>query len=101
MKIIYEQKIVTLEEILDTIRSRDFNVEFTNQQIEEIVNALVLDNEIMKVKSTGMGEFNTNPNGKVCYRCTSKADLKVEPKCTPDGIICLTICVYFSKWLDF
>ncbi|XP_065630486.1 uncharacterized protein LOC136067934 [Quercus suber] len=44
VKIIYEQKIVTLEEILDTIRrSRAFNVEFTTQQIEEIANALVLD----------------------------------------------------------
>uniref|UniRef100_A0A7N2LMP9 Uncharacterized protein n=1 Tax=Quercus lobata TaxID=97700 RepID=A0A7N2LMP9_QUELO len=61
VKIIYEQKIVTLEEILDTIRkSRAFNVEFTTQQIEEIVNALVLDDEILEVKSPGMGEINSN-----------------------------------------
>ncbi|KAM3747826.1 hypothetical protein ACB098_05G064300 [Castanea mollissima] len=117
VKIIYEQKIVTLEEILDTIRrSRAFNVEFTTQQIEEIVNALVLDNEILEVKSTGMGEFNSIPIGKVCYRCASKAGLKAEPKigamasipcgvcpqislCTPDGIISPTTCVYYTKWL--
>ncbi|KAL0010647.1 hypothetical protein SO802_005755 [Lithocarpus litseifolius] len=119
VKIIYEQKIVTLEEILDTIRrSRAFNVEFTTQQIEEIVNALVLDNEILEVKSTGMGEFNSIPIGKVCYRCASRAGLKAEPKigamasipcgvcpqislCTPDGIISPTTCVYYTKWLDF
>ena len=46
---------------MDTIRrSRAFNVEFTTQQIEEIVNALVLDDEILEVKSTGMGEINSN-----------------------------------------
>ncbi|KAB1218691.1 DNA-directed RNA polymerase III subunit RPC6 [Morella rubra] len=119
VKIIYEQKVVTLEGILDTIkRSRAFNVEFTTQQIEEIVNALVLDNEIMEVKSTGMGEFDSVPVGKVCYTCKNKGGLKGEPKmgamasipcgvcpqislCTPEGVISPRTCVYFTKWLDF
>ena len=82
------------------------------------MNALVFDNEILEVKSTGMGEFNSFPIGKVCYRCASKAGLKVEPKigamasipcgvcpqislCTLDGIISPTTCVYYTKWSDF
>lgn len=119
VKIIYKQKVATLDGILDMIRrSGAFNVEFSTQQIEEIVNALVLDNEIMEVKSTGMGEFDSIPVGKVCYQCTTKGGIKGEPKigamasipcgvcphinlCTPDGIISPRTCVYFTKWLDF
>ncbi|KAB1203366.1 DNA-directed RNA polymerase III subunit RPC6 [Morella rubra] len=118
VKIIYEQKAVTLEGILDSIRrSRAFNVEFSTQQIEEIVNALVLDNEILCLKSSGMGEFDSFPVGQVVYTCKSKG-IKGEPKigamasipcgvcphislCTPDGVISPRTCVYFSKWLDF
>ena len=119
VKIIYEQKVATLEGILDTIRrSRAFNVEFTPQQIEEIVYALVLDNEITEVESNGMGEFDSIAVGTVCYMCTSKGGRKGEPKigamasipcgvcpqislCTPDGIISPQTCVHFTKWLDF
>jgi DNA-directed RNA polymerase III subunit RPC6 len=119
VKIIYEQKVATLEGILDTIRkSRAFNVEVTPQQIKEIVNALVFDNEVTEVESNGMGEFDYIPVGKVCYRCTSKGGLKGELKtgamasipcgvcpqislCTADGIISPQTCVYFTKWLDF
>ncbi|XP_042941309.1 DNA-directed RNA polymerase III subunit rpc6 isoform X3 [Carya illinoinensis] len=115
VKIIYELKVATLEGILDTIRrSRAFNVEFTTQQVEEIVNALVLDNEIMEVKSNGIGEFDSIPVGRVCYTCTSKGGDTGEPKigalasipcgvcpqislCTPDGIISPKTCVYFTK----
>nr|XP_023924143.1 DNA-directed RNA polymerase III subunit rpc6-like [Quercus suber] len=126
VKIIYEQKIVTLEEILDTIRrSRAFNVEFTTQQIEEIANYIATDSQLSKLKRLRMLWFWTRDiggeeywNGAVCYRCASKAGLKAEPKtgamasipcgvcpqislCTPDGIISPTTCVYYTKWLDF
>lgn len=117
-KIIYKQRVATVEGILDVIRRTGiFKVEFSTQQIEEILRALVLDNVVMDVKSNGMGEFDSIPVGKVCYKCTNKG-VRGEPKagamasipcgvcprinhCTPDGIISPTTCVYYNKWLDF
>ena len=119
LKHIFRQKVDTLDGILEWIRkSKIFSVEFTTKQIEEILRALVLDNEIVEVKSTGFGEFAAVPVGRVCYRCRSKSGHKGEPKtgamasipcgvcprissCTPDGIISPRTCVYYQKWLDF
>lgn len=118
-KLIYKQRVALLEGISDTIRcSKIFKVEFTKQQIEEILRNLVLDKEVMEIKSNGMWEFDSIPEGKVCYKCTSKGGLKGEPKigamasipcgvcprisqCTPDGKISPMISVYCTKWLDF
>ncbi|PON73158.1 RNA polymerase Rpc [Parasponia andersonii] len=118
VKLIYKMKVATLEGISDTIRrSGIFKVEFTSQQIEEIVRALVLDNEIVEVKSNGMEEFDCIPIGKVCYKCASKGG-KAEPRigamasipcgvcprisvCAPDGVISPKTCIYYEKWLDF
>lgn len=119
VKIIYKQRVATLEGILDVIRrSGILKVEITTQQIQEIVKVLVLDDKVMETRSNGMGEFDSIPVGKVCYKCTNKAGLKEEPKagamasipcgvcprisyCTPDGIISPSTCVYYTKWLDF
>lgn len=119
LKHIFRQKVATLDGILDWSRkSGVFAVEFTTQQIEEILRALVLDDEIVEVKSTGFGDFASVPVGRVCYRCTSKSGPKGEPKsgamasipcgvcprinsCTPDGIISPRTCEYYQKWLDF
>lgn len=118
VKMIHKMKVATLEGISDAIRkSNIFKVEFTIQQIEEIVRALVLDNEIVELRSNGMGDFDFIPTGKLCYKCVSKVG-KGEPKigamasipcgfcpriseCTPDGIISPKTCIYFEKWLDF
>ncbi|KAJ9179051.1 hypothetical protein P3X46_010875 [Hevea brasiliensis] len=118
-KQIYKLKVATLEGVTDSIRrSGVLNVELTKQQIEEIVKALVLDDEIIEVKSNGMGEFASIPVGKICYKCIRKGSIGGEPKtgamasipcgvcprmrqCTPDGIISPQTCVYYSKWLDF
>lgn len=118
-KQIYKLKVATLEGITDSIkRSGVLNVELTKQQIDEIVKALVLDNEIIELKSNGMGEFASIPVGKICYKCISKGSGGGEPKigamasipcgvcprihqCTPDGIISPQTCVYYNKWLDF
>ena len=115
-KLIYKQRVATSEGILEAIRrSGIFKVEFSAQQIEEIVRALVLDDAIVELKSNGMGEFDSIPVGKVCYKCTSK---RGEPrtgamasvpcgvcpmisKCTPDGIISPNTCKYYSEWLNF
>ncbi|KAF2323245.1 hypothetical protein GH714_034323 [Hevea brasiliensis] len=80
-KQIYKLKVATLEGVTDSIRrSGVLNVELTKQQIEEIVKALVLDDEIIEVKSNGMGEFASIPVGKICYKCIRKGSIGGEPK---------------------
>ncbi|KAJ0446053.1 putative RNA polymerase Rpc34, winged helix-like DNA-binding domain superfamily [Helianthus annuus] len=93
------------------------NTECTSQQVSEILRSMVLDNMIIDVKSTGLGEYHSIPVGQVCYRCPP-GDLNKGPKtgalvsipcgicprireCTPDGLISPTTCVYYTKWLDF
>lgn len=118
VRLINGQKVATLDGVADVIRTRISQVPLTKPQIEEILKALVLDNEIMEVKSTGSGEFAKIPVGKVCYKCTSKAGTGSQPKlgsfatipcgvcpqisrCTPDGIISPQTCKYYTKWLEF
>ncbi|XP_054814891.1 uncharacterized protein LOC129315312 [Prosopis cineraria] len=112
-------KVDTLDGILEGVqRKKYFNVELTSHQIEEILRALILDDEIVETKSTGFGDFASIPVGRVCYRRKRKSGSKEEPKtgamasipcgvcprissCTPDGIISPITCVYYQKWLDF
>ncbi|KAK9208202.1 hypothetical protein WN944_000556 [Citrus x changshan-huyou] len=119
LKQIIKVKVATLEGISDSIkRSGAFKVDLTKQQTEEIVRALVLDNQIMEVKSNGSGEFTNIPVGKVCYKNVSKGGGGGEPKtgslasvpcgvcpqiniCTPDGVISPKTCVYYTKWEAF
>lgn len=116
---INKMKVATIEGVSEFVKkSSVFNVECTTQQIAEIMKALVLDNEIMEVRSTGLGDHHSIPSGTVCYRCSSKGGqgggLKVGGlasvpcgvcphigECTPDGKISPKTCVYFTKWLDF
>ncbi|KAJ4718371.1 DNA-directed RNA polymerase III subunit RPC6 [Melia azedarach] len=57
-KHIIRLKVATLEGITDSIKRRGvFKDDLMKQQIEEIVRALVLDNEILEVKSSGSGEI--------------------------------------------
>ncbi|MBA0647816.1 hypothetical protein Goklo_015633 [Gossypium klotzschianum] len=116
---IYGLKVATLEGIADAIkRSNVSQIELSKQQVEEIVKALVLDNEVMEVRSTGTGEFASIPVGKACYKCAGKRGYGGEPKlgalasvpcgvcpqisrCTPDGIISPITCEYYKKWLEF
>ncbi|GMN73039.1 hypothetical protein TIFTF001_052965 [Ficus carica] len=118
LKVIYNQRVVTLEGLSDAIRrSGLLTVDFTTQQIEEIAKTLVLDNEIVEVESNGVGEFDSILVGKVCYKCTSKGSrgdpitgamasipCGVCPRisdCTPDGIISPKTCRYYTEWLNF
>ncbi|MBA0555678.1 hypothetical protein Golob_025839 [Gossypium lobatum] len=112
---IYGLKVATLEGIVDAIkRSNVSQIELSKQQVEEIVKALVLDNEVMEVRSTGTGEFASIPVGKACYKCAGKRGYGGEPKlgalasvpcgvcpqisrCTPDGIISPITCEYYKK----
>ncbi|KAL6141020.1 hypothetical protein ACLB2K_059311 [Fragaria x ananassa] len=118
VKVIYDQKIATLEGISNAISKKKFlTVNLSTQELKQILEALVLDNEVLKVVSTGMGEFVGIKAGKDCYKCC-KRGVRGEPnlasmasipcgvcprinQCTPDGIISPTTCEYFKKWLDF
>ncbi|EOA19455.1 hypothetical protein CARUB_v10001877mg [Capsella rubella] len=87
-------------------------------QTKEILKNLVLDNQIMEVKSNGLNEFASTRIGEVCYKLTGKKSGNGEARggafasipcgacphiglCTPDGVISPTTCVYFQKWLEF
>ncbi|XP_076909098.1 uncharacterized protein LOC143566232 [Bidens hawaiensis] len=118
LKIIRRLKVATPDGVYDFFKAnRLTNTECTGQQIIEILRSMVLDNMIIDVKSTGLGEYHSIPVGQVCYRC-SVGDANQGPKagalvslpcgvcprirqCTPDGLISPSTCVYFTKWLDF
>ncbi|KAF5747216.1 putative DNA-directed RNA polymerase III subunit F [Tripterygium wilfordii] len=116
---IRQLKVATIEGVTNRLRgSGALEVELTSQQIEEILRALVLDNEIMEVRSNGSGDCSSIPVGKVCYKLTSKRRAAAEPKigafasipcgvctqislCTPGGVISPETCVYYKEWLEF
>lgn len=118
-KHIHKRRIATVEMVWeDIIQSQVCNTDCTVQQIMEIVKALVLDNEIMEVKSDGSVEYDSIPRGAVCYKCMSKGGHGKGSKigvmasipcgvcphisiCTPDGVINPNDCLYFTKWLEF
>lgn len=117
LKIIKKWKVATTDGISEFItRNKITKADCTRQQIEEILSSMVLDNEIIEVKSTGLGEYHSIPIGSDCYRAASGMGLGVKigamasipcgvcpriNQCTPDGIISPKTCIYYEKWLDF
>ncbi|XP_076909696.1 uncharacterized protein LOC143567061 [Bidens hawaiensis] len=119
LKIIRRLKVATADGVYDFFKAnRLTHTECTSQQIVEILRSMVLDNMIIDVKSTGLGEYHSIPVGQVCYRCSVGDANQGGPKagalvsipcgvcprirqCTPDGLISPSTCVYFTKWLDF
>lgn len=115
--LVSSQKVATIDSVFKTIEEKRIVKDCTRQQVEEILNSLVLDNEILEVKSTGLGEYHSIPVGSLCYRTTKAVGVDKGFKigamasipcgmcprisqCTPDGIISPKTCVYFEKWLD-
>ncbi|KAI6669285.1 hypothetical protein NL676_004170 [Syzygium grande] len=99
-------------------RSRVLKNDYSGQEIGDIVRALVLDNDVVEMRSNGLGEFASVPTGRMCYKCRRLPDAAKELRagamasipcgvcpqmahCTPGGIISPTSCEYYSKWLDF
>lgn len=119
LKIINSKKAATVEGVYDFLKkSKVTTFDCTDQQIGEILNSMVLDNEIIEVKSTGLGEYHSIPVGTVCYRVAKGAgggeSLKIGAmasipcgmcprisQCTPDGVISPSTCVYYQKWMNF
>lgn len=100
------------------VKKKLYNGEVSREKIAEILRSMVLDNEILEVKSTGLEEYHSIPVGEVCYRCATGRGIGEALKsgamisipcgvcphissCTPDGVISPTNCVYYTKWLDF
>ncbi|CDP07151.1 unnamed protein product [Coffea canephora] len=119
LKIINSKKVATVEGVYDFLtKSKVTTFDCTNQQIAEVLNSMVLDNEVIEVKSTGLGEYHSIPIGTVCYRIAKGAGLGESLKigamasipcgmcprisqCTPDGVISPSTCVYYQKWMNF
>ncbi|PHT86296.1 hypothetical protein T459_08402 [Capsicum annuum] len=79
LKVIEMMKVATAEGIHDFLKKRKV-VECTSQQVAEILNSMVLDNAIIEVKSTGLGEYHSIAVGSVCYRSASGAAFGTGPK---------------------
>ena len=88
--------------ISSTVMTRDLSFE----QVKEILDDLILNNNILKVKSNGLGEFASFPIGAYCYKLKQRTKklgamasipCDVCPcinHCAPDGIISPTTCKY-------
>ncbi|KAI3443801.1 hypothetical protein Pfo_000466 [Paulownia fortunei] len=112
------QKVATLEGVHNELKkNRVVTFDIASQQIGEILNSMVLDNDIIEVKSTGLGDYHSIPIGTICYRVAGGAGVARGPRmgafasipcgacprfslCTPDGVISPSTCVYYTKWLD-
>ncbi|KAF7123384.1 hypothetical protein RHSIM_Rhsim12G0192200 [Rhododendron simsii] len=115
LRLIKKMKVATTERISEFITRNKITNDCTSQQIEEILSSMVLDNEIIEVKSTGLGEYHSIPIGTECCRAASgmggarigamgsipcRVCSRIN-QCTPDGIISPNTCVYYEKWLNF
>lgn len=112
---ISKTKVATAEQVAEMVaESGAINVKIYVDQIKEILKTLVLDNEIVEVKSTGLGVYGLIPAGENCYKSARKVKggegamvsipCGVCPRinqCTPDGVISPITCEYFNQWLDF
>ncbi|KAI0491853.1 hypothetical protein KFK09_026114 [Dendrobium nobile] len=107
-------KVATLENVWQFIRdSKVFYIDFSLQQIKEIMSAMVLDKELEELISSGVGDFFHIRAGRECYRSLKGRDGPKEGffsavpcgvcprinECSPDGIISPNTCVYYQKWL--
>lgn len=112
------QRVATLQGVHNDLKKNQaVNFELSAQQVTEILNSMVLDDEIIEVKSTGLGDYHSIPIGTICYRVASSAGVAKRTKvgvfastpcgacprismCTPDGVVSPSTCVYYTKWLD-
>ncbi|XP_073299474.1 uncharacterized protein [Primulina huaijiensis] len=112
------QRVATLQGVHNELKKKGvLNFEISAQQVAEILNSMVLDGEIIEVKSTGLADYHSIPVGTICYRVATGAGVVKGSKvgvfasipcgpcprislCTSDGLISPSNCVYYNKWLD-
>ncbi|KAF8406945.1 hypothetical protein HHK36_006066 [Tetracentron sinense] len=100
LKHIYKLKVATVEGVSESIRKSGlFKVECTTQQIAEIMRALVLDNEIMEVSSTAIGDLASKSTGAIYYRGTSRGGLGGVSKTGAMASIPCGVCPRISSGL--
>ncbi|KMT09970.1 hypothetical protein BVRB_5g121860 [Beta vulgaris subsp. vulgaris] len=107
-----KRKIATADGIRHEIKSHK-GVEMSVEQVKEILDNLVLEKEISRLKGNGIGELASFPINADCYKFkpqnTKVGAFAVIPcgvcprinHCAPDGIISPISCTYYSKWLEF
>ncbi|KAL8475128.1 hypothetical protein ACS0TY_031523 [Phlomoides rotata] len=102
---IKSRKVATVEGILTDLKKHNVvTFDISSQQVSEILESMVLENEIMEVKSTGLGDYHSIPIGKICYRAGfgipkggrfASMPCGVCPViglCSPDGLISPNCC---------
>ncbi|KAI5656503.1 hypothetical protein M9H77_25296 [Catharanthus roseus] len=117
LKLVTVKKVATVETVYESLSKEGAVKDCTKQLVTRILHSLVLENELLEVKSTGLGEYHSIPLGAQCYRIANVAGVNKGHKigamasipcgmcprirqCTPDGIISPKTCVYYTKWLD-
>ncbi|XP_042031864.1 DNA-directed RNA polymerase III subunit rpc6-like [Salvia splendens] len=117
---VMKSKVATVEGLHKAVsEGKVATVEIPKPQLTELLTSMVLDNELVEVKSTGFGLFFRIPIGETCYKLPSAAAGGAKkdsvtgkfasipcgscPRiavCTPDGVVSPTTCVYYNQWLD-
>ncbi|GLJ04751.1 hypothetical protein SUGI_0002600 [Cryptomeria japonica] len=109
------QVIATIGSIADYIKKLGIaNVELNSDELMQILDMLVLDGSVEKVRSTGTGDFISIPVNEFCFRVSQTriqessafTDIPcgvcpVLHECTDDGLISPKTCIYYKKWLAF
>ncbi|KAI3443747.1 hypothetical protein Pfo_000412 [Paulownia fortunei] len=74
------QKVATLEGVHNELKkNRVVTFDIASQQIGEILNSMVLDNDIIEVR-TGLGDYHSIPIGTICYRVAGGAGVARGPR---------------------
>lgn len=117
---IKRNKVATLDSLHKQVDQAS-TVPVPQEQTAKLLEMMVLDNELVEVKSTGLGEFSRIRVGENCYKLSNAAAAggdqstpitgayasipcgvcPVRDMCTPDGVVSPSTCVYYTKWFSF
>lgn len=111
-------KVATLDALHKQVDQAS-NEPVPQAETAKLLEMMVLNNEVVEVKSTGLGEFARIRVGETCYKLSNAAAggdqgtpitgayasipcgvCPVRDFCTPDGEISPSTCVYYTKWFD-
>ncbi|XP_057855537.1 uncharacterized protein LOC131065136 isoform X1 [Cryptomeria japonica] len=115
LRFVRQQVVATIGSIADYIKKLGIaNVELKSDELMQILDMLVLDGSVEKVRSTATGDFISIPVNEFCFRVSQTriqessafTDIPcgvcpVLHECTDDGLISPKTCIYYKKWLAF